>query len=88
MHGNVLKGVEEAIADTVVQSSLGDFSMAVKVVVAKDVQPFLAFAAPPVSVDGQAKLASQGDAEQVGGQAVVWLGAWGRDKMRLTCCGD
>eukprot|EP00978_Attheya_sp_CCMP212_P038348 scaffold189111_cov50-Attheya_sp.AAC.3 len=55
VHGDVLECVEESVPDAVVQSGFGYLPMAVKVVVAEDVQPFLALAAPSVGVYGEAQ---------------------------------
>ena len=70
------------------QACLGVDAVAVKIVVAEYVEPSLAFTASAVGVHGQAKSACKGDAEEVGGEAVVGLGSWGGEEVGLAPGGE
>jgi hypothetical protein len=65
--------MEKAVPDAVMQSSLGEFTVAVEVVVAEDVKPAFAFAALPICMNRQSEAPGQGDAEEVWGESVVGL---------------
>jgi hypothetical protein len=73
VHGDILECVEEAVPDAVMQSGLGEFTVAVEVVVAENVEPAFAFASSPICMNRQSEAPGQGDAEEVWGESVVGL---------------